>query len=68
MKARKIEIAPVEVKKSFRDQFYIPYSKSENKTHCSAFAVSKDDYKREPKIRQKRTFTKKPKVAVKSDK
>lgn len=61
--ARKIEIAPVVEKKSFKDQFYIPYSKNENKTHSSAFAISKDDYMREQKPRQKRTFTKKSKVS-----
>lgn len=62
LNARKIEVFAVPEKKSFKDQFYIPYSKSENKTHCSAFAVGKDDYLREPKQRQKRIFTKKNKT------
>lgn len=64
LNARKIEISVAPEKKSFKDQFYIPYSKNENKTHCSAFAVGKDDYMREPKQRQKRVFTKKSKVSA----
>lgn len=66
LNARKVEIVPTVEKKSFRDQFFIPYSKNENKTHCSAFAISKDDYMREQKPRQKRTFLKKAKAPAPS--
>lgn len=62
---KKLNSKNVEVKEkkeipSFKDQFFIPYSKNENKTHLSAFAVSRDDYVREakPKKKFKRTFKK----------
>lgn len=53
LKARKIEVVPVVQKNTFKDQFYIPYSRNENRTHSSAFAVSKDDYVKEFKPKQK---------------
>lgn len=41
---------------SFKDQFYIPYAKKEQKTHSSAFSVFKDDFvkERKPKMRRDR--------------
>lgn len=49
LRARHVEPAPQKEEVSFKDQFYIPYSRNECRTHSSAFAVSKDDYLREPK-------------------
>jgi len=62
MKSKKVEEPPAVAKEaSFKDQFYIPYSKSEQRTHCSAFNVSRDDYRREQKPKQER-FSKKKKA------
>ncbi|KAI5149661.1 ATP-dependent RNA helicase DDX54/DBP10 [Enteropsectra breve] len=63
---------PVTVKnepqqKDYKDQFFIPYSKRDLKTHSSAFAVSKDDYVRESKPRErsfKPKFTKRVKKST----
>lgn len=44
-------------KPSFKDIFYIPYSKTEQKTHCSVFAVGRDDYRR-PEKRENNRFNK----------
>lgn len=52
MKTKKIEVSKQE-EVSFKDQFYIPYSRNERRTHCSAFSVSKDDYLKEHKPRQR---------------
>ncbi|ELA41465.1 uncharacterized protein VICG_01449 [Vittaforma corneae ATCC 50505] len=52
MKAKKIESSKQE-EVSFKDQFYIPYSKNERRTHCSAFSVAKDDYVKERRPRQR---------------
>jgi len=58
MNARKVVDEIVEVKKDFRDQFYIPYSPKETITHSSAFGISKDDYviERKPKEQRKRNY------------
>lgn len=54
MRARKIEEPKKTEDVSFRDQFYIPYARSERRTHCSVFSVSKDDYVKESKPKQRR--------------
>lgn len=61
LRARQAEPAPQKEEVSFRDQFYIPYSKSECRTHSSAFAVSRDDYLREPKQKSDRHQRTRPK-------
>lgn len=42
----------------FRDQFYIPYAKKEQRTHVSAFSVFKDDFVKERKERDRRPMHK----------
>lgn len=54
LRARHLEPVLEKEQVSFRDQFYIPYSKNEHCTHSSAFAVSRDDYQREPKQKHSR--------------
>lgn len=54
MKAKKVEEGPKAEVLNFKDQFYIPYSKNEQRTHCSAFSVSKDDYLKEYKPKQQK--------------
>ncbi|KAI5169817.1 ATP-dependent RNA helicase DDX54/DBP10 [Pancytospora epiphaga] len=53
-RARPVE--PVKNKEdvSFRDQFYIPYARKEQRTHSSAFSSFKDDYIKERKEREPR--------------
>lgn len=53
LNARKVEVVEKKEEVTFKDQFYIPYRKNENRTHSSAFAISKDDYLKEYKPRQK---------------
>lgn len=68
LKARKIEEPKQTEDVSFRDQFYIPYSKSERRTHCSAFSVSKDDYRKDPAPKQKFKPNKRAKVVKNKNK
>lgn len=65
MNARKVEPVTVKEEVSFRDQFYIPYSKNECKTHCSAFSISKDDYVKERKVKDKSYSSRKKKTETK---
>lgn len=53
--ARKVEVVEKKDENPFKDQFYIPYSKNEMLTHSSAFAVSRDDYVKEQKPKQRYT-------------
>lgn len=61
--ARKVEVMEKVEENSYKDQFYIPYSRNESKTHSSAFAISKDDYIKERKPKQQ--VYKKRKIAKK---
>ncbi len=49
LNARKIPEVKTIPKKSFRGEFYIPYSHKEQTTYCSSFGIHKDDYVKERK-------------------